>query len=514
MRRSRVPRALTCGLAVLLAAACTGDPEPSASPPGEEPAPVPTEFAGQAPPGVEGEVLRYLHGGSADVHEIFADPLGVRISPVGDAFLVSSGSEDRHLLHDAATGETLWEGAARLDGFGTDRDGERVLLMADADGLPFVLDARGELLWEPAREGDAYLDGLAVRRPEGWAAEEPHGSFSLLDGGGDELWDYEFEAPAQPEEEAAESGSDEEEQGSGAEGEPVEPALGVPVAAREDLVLLATGGPVLHARSVGADTAGEELWTVDGEDEDLGLPTSSPVPAPQVIGFYTLPGPDSATGYESGSETASESASEGTGDREGAEDGEEPGEDEPGGEDVLVLRWALSEAPSTLSAHDPDTGDLLWTLEEPGTNPVAGAFAPDGVAGSLYDGATGTLLLPQASGAAPVVAVDLSGGEVLWGLEEDAGSISPAFAFDGLVYGDSRASGGQDRQLVLDAVTMDVVEDELPAYVEAVTESGHAILVHDRQRFVYGPLPDEPSHGESGEPSDAQGSGAPDDEAS
>ncbi|MEV6818030.1 hypothetical protein AB0M72_04655 [Nocardiopsis dassonvillei] len=519
MRRSRVPRALTCGLAVLLATACTGDPEPSAPPAGEEPAPVPTVFEGQAPPGVEGEVLRYLHGGSADVHEIFADPLGVRISPVGDAFLVSSGSEDRHLLHDAATGETLWEGAARLDGFGTDRDGERVLLMADADGLPFVLDARGELLWEPAREGDAYLDGLAVRRPEGWTAEEPHGSFSLLDGGGDALWDYEFEAPAEPEEGSsedgsAESGSDEEEQGSGAEGEPGEPALGVPVAAREDLVLLATGGPVLHARSVGADTAGEELWTVEGEDEDLGLPTSSPVPAPQVIGFYTLPEPDSATGSESESEAASESASESAGDGEGGEDGEAPGEEAPEGEDVLLLRWAQSEAPSTLSAHDPGTGDLLWTLEEPGTNPVAGAFDPDGVAGSLYDEATGTLLLPQASGAAPVVAVDLARGEVLWGLEEEAGSISPAFAFDGLVYGDSRASGGQDRQLVLDAVTMDVVEDELPAYVEAVTESGHAILVHDRQRFVYGPLPDEPSEGESEEPSDAEGSGAPDDDAS
>ncbi|MEU1898120.1 hypothetical protein ABZ512_07050 [Nocardiopsis dassonvillei] len=504
MRRSRVPGALTCGLAVLLATACTGDPEPSAPPPGEEPAPVPTAFEGQAPPGVEGEVLRYLHGGSADVHEIFADPLGVRISPVGDAFLVSSGSEDRHLLHDAATGGTLWEGAARFDGFGTDRDGERVLLMADADGLPFVLDARGERLWEPAREGDAYLDGLAVRRPEGWTAEEPHGSFSLLDGGGDELWDYEFEAPAEPEEAAegdsgpGEAGPDEEARGSG------EPALGVPVAAREDLVLLATGGPVLHARSVGADTAGEELWTVDGEDEELGLPTSSPVPAPQVIGFYTLPEPDPATESASESETASESASEGAGD---GEDGEDPGEDEPGGEDVLLLRWARSEAPSTLSAHDPDSGDLLWTLEEPGTNPVAGAFDPDGVAGSLYDGATGTLLLPQASGAAPVVAVDLAGGEVLWGLEEEAGSISPAFAFDGLVYGDSRASGGQDRQLVLDAVTMDVVEDELPAYVEAVTESGHAILVHDRQRFVYGPPTDEAEGTgeteESVEPSDA-----------
>lgn len=513
MRRSRVPRALTCGLAVLLVAACTGDPEPPAPPPEEEPAPVPTAFEGQAPPGIEGEVLRYLHGDAADVHEIFADPLGVRISPVGDAFLVSSGGEDRHLLHDAATGESLWEGEARFDGFGTDREGERVLLMADADGRPFVLDSRGERLWEPAREGDAYLDGLAVRRPGGWSAEEPHGAFALFDDEGDPLWDYEFEAPPEPEEDgASESGggsgepeSDEDAEGSGAEEEPAEPeepALGVPVAARDDLVLLATGGSALHARSVGAETAGEELWTVDGEDEDLGLPTSAPVPAPQVIGFYTLPGAEPEPG------SASASASEDAG------DGEETGEDGADGEEVLLLRWTQSEAPSTLSAHDPDTGDLLWTLEEPGTNPVAEPFDPAGVAGSLYDGATGTLLLPQASGEAPVVAVDLAGGEVLWGLEEEAGSISPAFAFDGLVYGDSRASGGQDRQLVLDAVTMDVVEDELPAYVEAVTESGHAILVHDRQRFVYGPLPEEPSEGESGEPSAAEGSGAPGDEAS
>ncbi|PDP85874.1 hypothetical protein CQJ94_19175 [Glycomyces fuscus] len=517
MRRSRVPRALTCGLAVLLAAACTGDPEPSAPPPEEGPAPVPTSFDGQAPPGIEGEVLRYLHGGSADVHEIFADPLGVRISPVGDAFLVSSGSEDRHLLHDAATGATLWEGEARFDGFGTDREGERVLLMADTDGRPFVLDARGERLWEPAEEGDAYLDGLAVRRPEGWTPEEPHGAFSLFDGGGDELWDYEFEAPAVPGEEegssesdgdSGDSGSDEETGEPGTEEEAEEPPLGVPVAAREDLVLLATGGSALHARSVGADDAGEELWTVDGEDGDLGLSTSARVPAPQVIGFYTLPEPGAATESESESAAASASASEDAG------DGEDTGGDGADGEDVLLLRWAQSEAPSTLSAHDPGTGELLWTLEEPGTNPVAGAFDPDGVAGSLYDDATGTLLLPQASGEAPVVAVDLARGEVLWGLEEEAGSISPAFAFGGLVYGDSRASGGQDRQLVLDAVTMDVVEDELPAYVEAVTESGHAILVHDRQRFVYGPSPEEVPGGEPGELSDAQSPGGPGDDAS
>ncbi|OOC55854.1 MULTISPECIES: PQQ-binding-like beta-propeller repeat protein [Nocardiopsis] len=505
MRSSRVPQALTCGLAVLLVAACTGDPELPEPGPEEEPSPVPTVFDGEAPPGIEGEVLRYLHGDTADVHEILADPLGVRISPVGDALLISSGSEDRHLLHDAATGETLWEGEARFGGFDTDRDGERVLLMAEADGAPFVLDARGERLWEPAEKGDAYLDGLAVRRPGGWSSQEPHGAFSLLDPGGDELWSYEFEAPPGPEaEEGSEEAEDTEPAGDASEesGEGVgeEPDLGVPVAARDGLVLLASGGPTLHAYSVdpdaGADSdtdtdgaaAGDELWTVDGGDADLGLPTSAPVPAPQVIGFYPLPGSEGGSAPEEDPGEGGEDTG-GDGETAAGEDGE-----------VLLLRWAQSETPSMLSAHDPETGDLLWTLEEPGANPVVGPFEPAGVAGSLYDDTTGTLLLPQAGGEAPVVAIDLAAGEVLWGLEEDAGAISPAFAFDGLVYGDSRASTGGDRQLVLDAVTMDVVEDEMPAYVEAVTESGHAVLVQGRQRFVYGPPPEDGE--ESGEPSD------------
>ncbi|WP_150240435.1 hypothetical protein [Nocardiopsis quinghaiensis] len=514
MRSSRVPQALTCGLAVLLAAACTGEPEPPEPRPEGEPSPVPTAFEGEAPPGIEGEVLRYLHGDTANAHEILDDPLGVRISPVGDAFLISSGGEDRHLLHDAATGEALWEGEARFRGFDTDRGGGRVLLMADADGTPFVLDARGERLWEPAEKGDTYLDGLAVRHPGGWSEKEPHGAFSLLDAGGEELWSYDFEAPTGPGpgegSEDAETAEDAPEETGGGAGE--EPGLGVPVAARDGLVLLASGGPTLHAYSAGpgadtgagddADAGGEELWTVDGEDADLGLPTSAPVPAPQVIGFYPLPGSESGSEESSGSE-------------EPGEDEETSGDEETGteeAEEVLLLRWAQSETPSTLSAHDPGTGDLLWTLEEPGANPVAGAFEPAGVAGSLYDAATGTLLLPQASGEAPVVAIGLAAGEVLWGLEEDAGSISPAFAFDGLVYGDSRASTGGDRQLVFDAVTMDVVEDEIPAYVEAVTESGHAVLVQDRQRFVYGPPPEDEE--ESGEPTDEEAAGSPDADAS
>lgn len=518
MRSSRVPQALTCGLAALLVAGCTADPEPSAPPAEEEPAPVPTSFGGQAPPGVEGEVLRYLHGDSADAHAILDDPAGVRISPVGDAFLISSGGEDRHLLHDAATGDTLWEGQARFRGFDAGRDGARVLSLADADGVPFVIDSRGEPVWEPEEEGDAYLDGLAVRRPAEWSADEPHGEFTVLDADGAELWSYEFAAEEPEASEEPEDGAEEDGDAAGDDGEP---ALGVPVGARDDLVLLASGGPSLHARSVAEDTAGEELWTVDGEDGELGLDTSGLVLPPQVMGFYPLPAPedgeevsaDATAGDAEGSEDDADGA-------DGEADASDAAEDRTSGDDaVLLLRWAQPEAPSTLSAHDPATGELLWTLEEPGTNPAAGAFDPAGTVGNLYDAATGTLLLSQASGEATTVAVDLTEGEVLWGLEEEDGSISPAFAFDGLVYGDSRGSTGTDRQLVLDAVTMDVVGDELSAYVEAITDGGHAILVHDRQRFVYGPPPEEadpsdaPSESPEGE-TDADPSGSPGDGAS
>ncbi|MFD3684110.1 hypothetical protein ACFWTE_04690 [Nocardiopsis sp. NPDC058631] len=509
MRSSRVPQALTCGLAALLVAGCTGDPEPPAPSPEAEPAPVPTSFGGEAPPGVEGEVLRYLHGDSAGTHDILDDPLGVRISPVGDAFLVSSGGEDRHLLHDAATGDTLWEGEARFRGFDSGSDGARVLSMADPDGAPFVLDSRGEPVWEPEEEGDAYLDGLGVRRPGGWSAEEPHGEFTLLDADGGELWSYDFAAPEEPEEPEEAEGSEAPDDPSGDGDDPDsdddagEPALGVPVAARNDLVLLASGGASLHARSVGADTAGEELWTVDGEDGELGLDTSGLVLPPQVMGFYPLPDPEGGDG--GGGADATDGATDGT------DATDEETEADGGADDaVMLLRWAQPEAPSTLSAHDPETGDLLWTLEEPGTNPAAGAFDPAGTVGNLYDAATGTLLLPQASGEATTVAVDLAEGEVLWGLEQEDGSISPAFAFDGLVYGDSRGNTGADEQLVLDAVTMDVVGDDLSAYVEGITDSGYAILVHDRQRFVYGPTPeDAPGEDPSATPTDGPG-GEPD----
>ncbi|MFI6575582.1 hypothetical protein ACIBFB_07255 [Nocardiopsis sp. NPDC050513] len=486
MRSPRVPQVLSCGLAVLLAAGCTTDPEPEGRPapePEGPPSPLPTSFDGEAPPGIDGAVLRFLHGDEADVHEILDDPLGVRISPVGAAFLISSGGADRHLLHDAATGGTLWEGEARFRGFDTDLSGATVMRMTDDDGA-FVLDALGERVWEAAEEGDTYLDGVTVRYPDGWSFDAPEGDYAVLDTEGATLWEYAFDAPAPADDESptgsggepAEEPEEDAEDGGDRTDEDA-PVAGVPVAAWDGGVLMASGGPVVRAASLDGDAAGEELWSVSGVDEDLGRPASAPAPVPSVLGLYTLPG----------------EADEGA-------DGAGPGAD------VVVVRWAGREEPSTLAAYDRGDGGLLWALEEPGPNPVGEPFDPAEAAGSLYDGTTGTLLLPQASGEATLVAVDLAEGDVLWGLEEDDVSISPAFAHGGLVFADSRTNDGADEQLVLEARTMDVVADELSAYVEAVNDSGHAILVRDRQRFVFGPRPDEeptaePTDGASDEPS-------------
>ncbi|RKS06212.1 putative pyrroloquinoline-quinone binding quinoprotein [Nocardiopsis sp. Huas11] len=528
MRSPGVPQAFTCGLVMLLVVGCTGDTEDPEPQPEDEPAPIPTEFEGDPPPGIEGELLRYLHGEGAEAPDILNDPMGVRISPVGAAFLISSDGEDRHLLHDAATGETLWEDEARFRGFAEDRDGERVMLMADTDDVPFVLDARGERVWSPEETGDTYLDGVVVRYPDEWSFDEPDGEYTVLDAGGDVLWEYEFTHGDADEDETSEEDAPEDEpsEDTGTEDEGTdadtdsaddEPGTGVPVAAREDLLLLSDGGAGLQARSLdpdsGSEAMGEELWAVSGHDEDLGLPASGPLPAPQVVGVYpAIEDPDEEGDGDEGdtgasddaSDSDSASGSDGSGsdaDGEGSEEsGEQSASDSASGSDadpdadsdqVVLLRWALAESPSTLSAHDADSGELLWTLREPGTNPVGRPFDPAGLTGSLHDAATGTLMLPQASGEATAIAVDTATGEVLWTLEDDDVSISLAFAHDGMFYGDIRTNDDQDEQLVLDALTMDTVSDELTSYVEAVTESGHAVLVQDRQRFVYGPPPQE-----------------------
>lgn len=483
MRSSCVP--LACGVAVLLMAGCTGDPEPAEAPPEGEPAPLPTEFEGAPPPGLEGEVLRHLHGEGADVHDMLDDGRGVRISPVGGAFLISSDGEDRHLLHDAATGEALWEGEAGFRGFDTDLEGGPVLLMAGEEETTFVLGAEGEELWSDDGGDEVYLDGVVVRYPGEWSAEEPDGGFAVLDTDGEELWSYTFDSP---EEEPEEDGDSEEETDTDPE-EDAEPSYGVPVAAWDGTVLLSDGVSALHAHSLDADEPGEELWKVDGEDDSMELPAPASQSVPQVLGHYTLPEEDD------GDERDEEG--------DGEEDEEGPEEDEETVDTALLLRWTQPEGPSTLSAHDPADGDLLWTLEEPGTNPPPAPFAGAGAgaAGSLHDTETGTLILPQASGQATAIALSLTDGEVLWGLEDEDGAISPAFAFGGLFYGDQRTNEGTaGSQIVLDALTMDVVEDDLTARVEAVTDTGHAILVQGRQRFVHGPPPgeeDEPSEEES-----------------
>ena len=482
MRSSRVP--LACGIAVLLVTGCTGEPEPP-EPQGEEdeqPSPPPTEFQGEPPPGLDGEILRHLHGEDADVHPMLDDG-GVRISPVGGAFLISSDGEDQHLLHDAATGEALWEGEAGFRGFASDSDGGPVLLMADSDDVPFVLDPEGEQVWTAGDADEVYLDGRVVDYPDEWSAEEPGGAFTVSDTDGDELWSYDFE-PAE-DDGSEEDGQSEDGDGEGSgeasedgegEEEDTEPPLGVPVAAWDDTVLLSDGDSALQAYSLDPDEAGEDLWSVTGQDEELDLPDTAAGAVPQILGQYDLPEQEDAEETED---------TDGNGD--GAEDG---GQNTPD-DGLLLLRWAQPEAPSTLSAHDLDTGETRWTLQEPGTNPAAEPFATAGATGSLYDDETGTLLLQQASGEASFIAVDLAQGEERWGLEDDDTSISPAFAHDGLVYGDQRGDGTDSSQLVLDALTMDVVDDELSARVEAVTESGHAILVQDRQRFVHGPPPEE-----------------------
>lgn len=500
MRSSRVPQALTCGLVALLVAACTGDPEPPVPAPDQDPPPLPTDFEGEAPPGIEGGVLRHLHGDEAHVHAILDDPLGVRISPVGGAFLISSGGEDRHLLHDAATGAALWEGEARFRGFDTDSEGAPVLLMTDADDTPFVLGADGGTVWEPAEEGDLYLDGVAVRRPAEWTAEEPYGDFSVLDADGDELWSYTFEPEPEPggegeegaEEEPADTdgGEDAETAEEDAETEAGEEAdgddperFGVPVAVWGRTVLLDSGDSVLRAHSLDPEDAGEHLWSVAAADEELDLNGTAPVPVPQVLGVFTTPLPEDEGAEDEDGDEDEENGADGADGADDAADEEAP--------QTVLLRWARPEAPSVLSAHDAAEGELLWTLPEAGTNPVSRHFDEAGAPGLLYDGETGTLLLPQASGQATMVAVDLVEGEVRWGLEEDHGSISPAFAHAGLIYGDSRSNEDGEHQLVLDAETMDVVGDDLSAYVEAVTDTGHAILVQERQRFVYGPAPED-----------------------
>src|SRR5699024_4777913 len=112
--------------------------------------------------------------------------------------------QDRHLLHDAATGEPLWEGEAGFRSFDTDLEGSPVLLMVGEEELPFVLTAEGEQLWSADEEDEVYLDGVVVRYPDEWSVDDPGGAFFVLDSRGEVLCSYTF----RPDEEVEENGEE------------------------------------------------------------------------------------------------------------------------------------------------------------------------------------------------------------------------------------------------------------------------------------------------------------------
>ena len=170
---------------VLLSAAvsCTGEdsPEPEPSP---TPQPTPTVYAGEAPPGLAAQPLRYLHDPAQPGQDILSDPLGVRIHSVGDAFLISSNSEERHLLQHAADGTVLWQGESHIERFTQDRDGADVFEVSTRTGdrvTRTVVNEAGETVWTGSDPRESYLNGLVVRAPAEWSASDPYGTVTLRD---------------------------------------------------------------------------------------------------------------------------------------------------------------------------------------------------------------------------------------------------------------------------------------------------------------------------------------------
>ncbi|GAA3728480.1 hypothetical protein HDA32_000166 [Spinactinospora alkalitolerans] len=469
MRTWRAPLVPATAFGLLLGAvACTGDPPPE--PPEESPRPIPTAYSGEAPPGLAGDPVRFLHGPEAGGPDIVDDPMGVRIQGLGDAFLISSNSEERHLLQDAASGEALWEGDRHVGRFTSDGDGTAVFELSEGSAHT-VVDDTGEEVWSGSDPREVYVNGWVVRRPEGWSADEPHGEFTVSDPGGGTAWSYAFDRP-EPQEEPEEGEESEESEEADAEADPDPDRMGAPVGARGDVVLLDDGAGLLQARDAGAD--GELLWSTTGDD--LGVAGDGAVsrPQPRPVGFYELP-----LGEEERDEEQEEAES-----GDGGTASPSPAEESL--RKTVLVRWGLPEDPSTLSLHDLRSGEVLWSLAEPGANP-GDAFAAALVPGTVHDAATHTLLLPQGSGTTPMIAVDLVAGEIRWRFDDDTErAISPSFALDGYVYGDSRGVDG-DSQVVLEAGTKDVVSDDPAGYVEARTADGHAMVVQDRQRFVFAP---------------------------
>ncbi|GAB3439711.1 hypothetical protein GCM10027570_04340 [Streptomonospora sediminis] len=515
-RRAPLSAAAAAGAALLVAGtACTAGGEPDR--PQDSPRPLPTSFTGEVPPGVGREPLRHLHGPGGAGPAILGDDMGVRISSVGDAFLISSNSKERHVLVGAEDGETLWHGRRQIQRFGTGADGSQVLLVDGRGGGTEVIGADGDTVWRGTGRRESFVGGAVVRRPAGWSADDPYGDYTVLDPGGEELWDYTFAAPA-PGGGASDgaNGEDEDEDANTAES-PTEPdpdRNGVPVAARDGVLLLDDGAGLLQARGIGAENAGELLWSIAGDDPDLAGGTDVQRPRAQVVGTYDIPGDHETGGTgEDTSETADATPGAGgsaspppeqgegagagsTGSSEDAAetDGAGGAEDPPTGPAVLV-RWSAPEQRSVLSLLDLHTGDLLWSFAEPGANPGGGEFAPPPLQGALYEPRTGTLLLPQATGATPLIAVDLVAGEVRWRFEDESEqAITPALAMGGYIYGDTAGTDGSaSDQVVLNAADKDVAAEGLNAYVEAATTDGYSIIVRNRQRFVFPPAEAPPA---------------------
>ncbi len=475
----RTPLALAAGMGLLAGTACTEEP---AEPPQEgSPQPLPTAYDGEPPPGVSGEPLRFLHGPGSGGPKILDDEMGVRIAPVGDALLISSNSKEQHVLQNASDGTALWEGDQRVEWFGTDRGGSETLILSSQDGddvTTTVVDDSGETIWSGSDPRDLYVNGVVVRRPQEWSADDPYGDFAIMDTDGEEIWGFTFEQPPEETEESEDT-PDTDAPGAdpGQDPDPDPERMGVPVRARGNVLLLDDGSGLLQARDLSGEDIGELLWSIAGDDPDLAGGASVPRPRPQVVGFYELPDPDEDATADEGSP------------QNGQEAGEGEAEEETGTRQTALVRWSLPEDPSLLSLHDLRGGDMIWSVTEPGANPGGTAFDPAPLTGAVYDSATRTLLLPQASGETPMIAVDLVDGELLWEFEDDTErAISPMFAVDGYVYGDSRGTDdSESAQVVLDAESKDVVADDLDSYVEAVTRDGHALVVQDRQRFVFPP---------------------------
>ncbi|MDS1271488.1 hypothetical protein RIF23_14410 [Lipingzhangella sp. LS1_29] len=467
--RGTPPAAAVASALLLSATACAST---SDEPPQESPPPEPPVLSGEQPPGLGDTPVRLLDDPDADSPDILEDAMGVRIQSLGSAFLISSNSEERHLLQSAADGQTLWEGSERVQRFTTDRTGTPVLVLEEADNPDQVTvrTADGEQVWTTDDPRERFVTGWVVRQPEDWSPDEPAGEYSVLDLDGSEVWSYtvpELDASA------AEATTDAEETD---EEEPR--PRGLPLGARNELLFRASESGVLEARDLADD--GAARWQVgieDVADTSEGADPALPTPTPQIIGIFPVPTDDRGDGDERRAPRAPADATDSP-----AVDGQQ--EDEPDDEQLLV-RWSYPEHPSVLAMVDLDDGHPLWSLTEPGANPAEDQATPRPPSGTVANPESHTVVIPQHSGDVPVIAVDLGSGDIRWVFEDEVErTIVPTFSVGPYLYGDSRSTADHT-QVVLDAASKELVVDEPDAYVETVTSDGHALVVQDQQRYVF-----------------------------